>query len=758
MAADGTPLVGGNRPKRSASAPTFLGSEELDAGGGRRSARWNAGLLTKRAKLEAQQTAAQKAARRAQSMQMDLDADGNIRLPSFSTVDDYDQNSMSGFVPPAGYIQARPSSLAGRFEPNGPAPMYTATSQDQAWLNAVNRDRVEKEQSEQLRERELETLFDVFEEASWHSGAMVPSAHAAYDILGYGETSVAEAEAAVKSARSMPEFDLSWAEAETDLLSPTGGSRAAAHAPWEDAVGGGLISSRSDTVTPALGAEAAVHIHAGHKRANSLSDSPPVTPTGSVEPGDFAGKGAPRSDQDPSEGTDAAVLSPGSLGSGSDPSVDADADSTDVDEDGSDAEVAAADGSGNGKSSDLVTRGGKVRATRATRATQATRAATRVVRSTPTKKSSKKVVNTSLKKVSRGASELRKKGPFKHSAEANNTKLGAKNAKHNNKQTTTKRVPNAKAKTKKAKATEPVVKSRIPNGPTHEDAELVYGYYRELRIRNGGKALLARFECPAPPSYRARAQLGGNKEVCDDNELGDDRGKTTFEPHQYQFVLGYEGVRRQQRERAARCEAIAAAARRRRRRACFNPAASKRRRKQQAAMEVAIEAPLTIVHEPLFAEPEPEVEYQQWTDAGPEVHGTDHQIYKIEDSYPAIESEWESDDDVPLATLHGVDTPEPTLAELLARTKRDADTQLKKATIALERPCPTQSPGIPDSVMNRLSKAANEVMSRIVGLKPTPLPAFHMPTPETTPRKPRETHRFKPVELDSPKATVEVEA
>ena len=105
-------------------------------------------------------------------------------------------------------------------------------------------------------------------------------------------------------------------------------------------------------------------------------------------------------------------------------------------------------------------------------------------------------------------------------------------------------------------------------------------------------------------------------------------------------------------------------------------------------MEVAIEAPLTIVHEPLFAEPEPEVEYQQWTDAGPEVHGTDHQIYKIEDSYPAIESEWESDDDVPLATLHGVDTPEPTLAELLARTKRDADTQLKKATIALERPCP----------------------------------------------------------------------
>jgi hypothetical protein len=42
----------GARPKRSPSAPAFLGSEELAAGGGRRSARWNAGLLTKRAKME----------------------------------------------------------------------------------------------------------------------------------------------------------------------------------------------------------------------------------------------------------------------------------------------------------------------------------------------------------------------------------------------------------------------------------------------------------------------------------------------------------------------------------------------------------------------------------------------------------------------------------------------------------------------------------------------------------------------------------
>ncbi|ACO63346.1 predicted protein [Micromonas commoda] len=64
--------------------------------------------------------------------------------------------------------------------------------------------------------------------------------------------------------------------------------------------------------------------------------------------------------------------------------------------------------------------------------------------------------------------------------------------------------------------------------------------------------------------------------------------------------------------------------------------------------------------------------------------------------------------------------------------------------------------------MNRLSKAANEVMSRIVGLKPTPMQPFThgLSTPDTTPRKPRKVHRFKPVELDSLKegASVKVEA
>ena len=479
-----------------------------------------------------------------------------------------------------------------------------------------------------------------------------------------------------------------------------------------------------------------------------------------MEPGDYAGVGAPRSDQDPSETN--AGLSPGS---GSPGSASVDADGTDADTDGdtdADTDAAAtvdddesADGLGNGKSSDLVTRGGTVRATRS-RALKAK--ATRAT--TATKKYSKKVVNTSLKKVNRGASELRKKGPINHTAEKNDTKLGGdKNSKHNNKQTTTKTTTTTTGKVAKQRAPK-----RIPNGPTFEDADLVYAHYRELRLRNGGRALLPRFECPAPPSYRARAQLGGNKEVCDDNGQDDDRAtKTIFEPDQYQFVLGYEGVRRQQRERAARCEAIAAAARRRRRRACFNPAASKRRRKQQAAMEVAIEAPLTVVHEPLFAEPDPEPDRDGDSNAGHDPSDPsdafDADVFKIDRS-ECVESEWESDDDVPLATLHG--DREPTLAELLARTKRDADTQLKKASIALERPCPTvSSPGIPDSVMNRLSKAANEVMSRIVGLKPTPPPPFHgLSTPDTTPRKPRKVHRFKPVELDSLKegASVKVEA
>jgi len=737
----------------------FLGSEELEAGGGRRSSRWNAGLLTKRAKLEAQQHAAQKAARRANShMEMDLDADGNIRLPSFAAVADYDENSMSGYNPPAGYIRARPHTLAGRFEPNGPAPMYTATSEDNAWLAAVNRDRA-ADADGIIRERELETLFDVFEEASWHAGAMVPSAPAAYDILGYGETSVAEAEAAVKSARSMPEFDLSWAEAEGDLLSPAAG-RAPAWDVSHDAFGAIAKGSNPDVLT-----------HPTREGGSDVVDSPPVTPTGSVEPGDYAGVGAPRSDRDPSETNGPNPDSPGSARSaGSDGSVDAAAtDASDASDGDDDAEVDAAaaaeddesaDGLGNGKSSDLVTRGGKVRATRS-RALKAK--ATRAT--TATKKSSKKVVNTSLKKVNRGASELRKKGPINNPAEKNNAKLGGdKNSKHNNKQTTTKSsttttttTTTTTGKVAKQRARAPAPK-RIPNGPTFEDADLVYAYYRELRLRNDGRALLPRFECPAPPSYRARAQLGGTKEACDDNGQDDDRA--IFEPDQYQFVLGYEGVRRQQRERAARCEAIAAAARRRRRRACFNPAASKRRRKQQAAMEVAIEAPLTVVHEPLFAEPdplyaEPDPEPDRDGSDGSAALDTPCTVFKMES---AVESEWESDDDVPLATLHG--DREPTLAELLARTKRDADTQLKKASIALERPCPTvSSPGIPDSVMNRLSKAANEVMNRIVGLKPTPLPAFHMHTPDTTPRKPRKVHRFKPVELDSLKAaSVKVEA
>mmetsp|Transcript_12521 Transcript_12521/g.50310 ORF Transcript_12521/g.50310 Transcript_12521/m.50310 type:complete len:780 (+) Transcript_12521:248-2587(+) len=183
-----------------------------------------------------------------------------------------------------------------------------------------------------------------------------------------------------------------------------------------------------------------------------------------------------------------------------------DVSSSSDDDDDVDAAAAAeddesADGLGNGKSSDLVTRGGKVRATRS-RALKAK--ATRAT--TATKKSSKKVVNTSLKKVNRGASELRKKGPINNPAEKNDTKLGGdKNSKHNNKQTTTKSTTTTTTTTGKvakqrARAPAP---ERIPNGPTFEDADLVYAYYRELRLRNGGGGGPPR----APPRRRGRDLL-----------------------------------------------------------------------------------------------------------------------------------------------------------------------------------------------------------------------------------------------------------
>ena len=116
-------------------------------------------------------------------------------------------------------VEAR--GVAGRFAPGGPAPLYNATEADQQWLQGnANAPRA---QSEHLLVGQLENLFDVFEEAGWHSGETPGSARDAYDVLGYS-TSVAEAEAAVKAANAGAcafglGGDLSWAD-EGDLFSP----------------------------------------------------------------------------------------------------------------------------------------------------------------------------------------------------------------------------------------------------------------------------------------------------------------------------------------------------------------------------------------------------------------------------------------------------------------------------------------------------------------------------------------------------------
>ena len=216
---------------------------------------------------------------------------------------------------------------------------------------------------------------------------------------------------------------------------------------------------------------------------------------------------------------------------------------------------------------------------------------------------------------------------------------------------------------------------------------------------------------------------------------------------EYQFVLGFEGVQRQQRERAARGEAIKEASRRRRRRACFNPAASKRRRKQQAAMEIAIEAPLQIVHdaspfafaldaEPLPApapEPEPEPE-------------------------PAVHSEWESDDDLPLAALADrEESPDPTLADIAAQTARaEAEARRRAAAARAERKAAAakrarlepqaQPPHGVDSVMAKVASAASCVLSRFIG-HAKPADAFPVDSP-STPRK-RRTPRARRVKTEA---------
>ena len=63
---------------------------------------------------------------------------GEVHIPEFCMVADYDETALAGFKPPPGYIMARPNTPSARFGPGGAAAMYTATSSDVTWLASVN--------------------------------------------------------------------------------------------------------------------------------------------------------------------------------------------------------------------------------------------------------------------------------------------------------------------------------------------------------------------------------------------------------------------------------------------------------------------------------------------------------------------------------------------------------------------------------------------------------------------------------------------
>ena len=333
------------RLKKAAAAAAAAAELGEDAAGGRRSARWNAGLLTKRAKAESLDDAARRAQKRRglggasllDAPGADVGADGTIFTPTSVDVVDYDAGNDGAFVPSASYISARPRGAEARFAPGGAAPLYDATDADQAWLAETNAGRPAHEH---LRERQLEHLFDVFEEASWHSGSVPGDAAEAYDVLGYGGASVAEAEAAVKSGEMF--VDLA---AEEDLLSPAGAHLGLGHEglAWDgvEPLKGGATSGRAATT------------RLKSENGSDRSYTPPLTPSGSAELAGFARA------ESASASVDGFALASGSPG-GSVPSRSAD--DTDVDddtEDGSDngdGSVFGSDASGNGKSSDLAAR------------------------------------------------------------------------------------------------------------------------------------------------------------------------------------------------------------------------------------------------------------------------------------------------------------------------------------------------------------------------------------------------------------------
>ena len=166
---------------------------------------------------------------------------GEIFLPVVREIPEreYALDAPRAFAPPARYVSSRRPGLAGRFGAGGPAPLYDATKEDVAWLAEVNADG--RDACDALGTRQLERLFDSFEEASWHSGETPASAAHAYEILGYSSgASVAEAEAAVKAANAGMMMGLEGLERELigfadegDLLAPGTDANAADAAAWD---------------------------------------------------------------------------------------------------------------------------------------------------------------------------------------------------------------------------------------------------------------------------------------------------------------------------------------------------------------------------------------------------------------------------------------------------------------------------------------------------------------------------------------------
>ena len=701
-----------------------------DGEGGRRSARWNAGLLTKRAKaesLDAEQRRAQKRRTGYSSLDAhdqpgaDVGPDGTIWVPTTREVAGYEHDARGGFVPSTEYVAARPATPAGRFAPGGAAPMYDATAADKAWLTEVNTDRAP---GAELRERALEHLFDVFEEASWHSGSVPDSASAAYELLGYGGASVAEAEAAVKHGLAYdPSTLLDFVDDDDHVLS----NGLAMHAETWDAV-----DPLSTTTTRGA-------VKSNKSEQSFLSDrsyTPPLTPDGSIEqgPGGFARAVSA------SVSVDGFGSSPGSAPSRDDTDLDASENGSD----NGDGSVFGGDASGNGKSSDLAAAGLVMGGKRATRASAL---------ATTTKPKAGPL------KVNKGTSELKERV-----SDGDETMAKARNGKGGTKEGAVLQKKNSKttlvqqAVTKGKEPRRATRASAKDSSPTLHDAERVFCRYKKLRAANGGAALRSRFQRPAPPQLRARALLGGMSAGVgyaeDEQEAANVMAAAAA--GEYQFVLGFEGVQRQQRERAARGEAIKEASRRRRRRACFNPAASKRRRKQQAALEIAIEAPLRITHdasEMLFV----------GTDLKASASGSvehqigDHQATPTTDE-PVVHSEWESDDDIPLKELADREvSPDLTLADIAAqhaeaetrlsakRLAAKADTAAKaKAAAAAKAEADVEHP----SVMAKVASAASCVLSRFIGTaKPVAVEAFQMDSP-STPRK-RRTPRARRVKTEA---------